>query len=85
MKALNCYYLITSNSYYRFVLEPEVMFKEFSMESFSAYFTDLPHNSLLTLNMHTPESWLVESIYSPYDLDNILLSEVGYVLQKYFI
>ena len=53
------------------------MFKGSSIETFTAHFSDLPHSSLLTLNMHTPNSWLVESVYSPYDLDNILLSEVA--------
>ena len=41
-----------------------------------AVFTDLPHSSLLTLNMDTPHSWLVEAVWSPHDLDNIHLEGV---------
>ena len=44
----------------------------------SAKFTDLPQKSLLTLGMQPPESWLVESVRTQYDLDNILLEEVKY-------
>ena len=39
-------------------------------------FESLPSKALLTLGMDAPESWLVESVRSPYDLDNIYLEEV---------
>ncbi|XP_064615079.1 UDP-glucose:glycoprotein glucosyltransferase 1-like [Liolophura sinensis] len=66
-------------NFYRYVLEPEIRFKVDGSYSAgpSAKFTDMPQKSLLTLNMDPPESWLVESVMSPYDLDNILLEEVA--------
>lgn len=65
-------------SFYRYVLEPEVTFdSEGALNPGpQARFLDMPQKSLLTLNMKTPESWLVEAVTSPYDLDNILLEEV---------
>ena len=36
----------------------------------------MPHSPLFTLNLNTPESWMVESVRTPYDLDNIYLEEV---------
>jgi len=65
-------------NFYRFVLDPEITFDEQGKQAKgpSARFLDLPHKSLLTLKMDTPESWIVEAVTSPYDLDNILLSEV---------
>ncbi|KAK7090839.1 UDP-glucose:glycoprotein glucosyltransferase 1-like isoform X2 [Littorina saxatilis] len=64
--------------FYRYVLDPEITFRsDGSMtDGPSARFLDLPHKSLLTLAMEPPESWLVESVSSVYDLDNILLEEV---------
>lgn len=41
-----------------------------------ARFMELPESLLLTLNMITPESWMVQSVRSPHDLDNIHLQEV---------
>ncbi|XP_030641719.1 UDP-glucose:glycoprotein glucosyltransferase 2-like [Chanos chanos] len=70
-------------SFYRFVLEPDVSF--LGNDSLSpgpmARFTDIPESPLLTLNMITPESWMVESVRSPYDLDNIHLKEVNGVVK----
>ncbi|GFO47457.1 UDP-glucose:glycoprotein glucosyltransferase 1 [Plakobranchus ocellatus] len=65
-------------SFYRYVLDPEVTFDQDGglTSGPAAKFLDMPQKSLLTLNMDTPESWLVESVTSPYDLDNILLEEV---------
>lgn len=45
-----------------------------------ARFTEIPESPLLTLNMITPESWMVEEVQSPYDLDNIHLQEVCFLL-----
>lgn len=65
-------------SYYRYVLEPEMTFKDDGSLTLgpSAKFTNLPQKSILTLGMQPPESWLVESVRTQYDLDNILLEEV---------
>ncbi|XP_068079738.1 UDP-glucose:glycoprotein glucosyltransferase 2 isoform X2 [Danio rerio] len=69
-------------SFYQYVLEPDVSF--FGNNSLSpgpmARFTEIPESPLLTLNMITPESWMVEAVRSPYDLDNIHLQEVSGVV-----
>ncbi|XP_067300006.1 UDP-glucose:glycoprotein glucosyltransferase 2 isoform X2 [Pseudorasbora parva] len=69
-------------SFYRYVLEPDVSF--FGNDSLSpgpmARFTEIPESPLLTLNMITPESWMVEAVGSSYDLDNIHLQEVSGVV-----
>ncbi|XP_058471290.1 UDP-glucose:glycoprotein glucosyltransferase 1 isoform X1 [Solea solea] len=69
---------IPLKSFYRYVLEPEVTFQ--SDSSFSpgpmAKFLDMPQSPLFTLNLNTPESWMVESVRTRYDLDNIYLQEV---------
>lgn len=61
------------------MLEPEVLFQ--ADGSFSAgpmaKFLDMPQSPLFTLNLNTPESWMVESVNTRYDLDNIYLNEVG--------
>uniref|UniRef100_W5MD03 UDP-glucose ceramide glucosyltransferase-like 1 n=1 Tax=Lepisosteus oculatus TaxID=7918 RepID=W5MD03_LEPOC len=72
--------------FYRFVLEPDVSF--LSNNSLSpgpvAKFVEMPESPLFTLNMITPESWLVESVRSFYDLDNIHLQELnGFVTAEY--
>lgn len=41
-----------------------------------AFFKDMPSKPILTLGMDPPESWLVESVKTHYDLDNIHLEEV---------
>lgn len=60
------------------MLEPEVGFQ--ADGSFSpgpmAKFLDMPQSPLFTLNLNTPESWMVESVHTRYDLDNIYLQEV---------
>uniref|UniRef100_H2UQ26 UDP-glucose ceramide glucosyltransferase-like 1 n=1 Tax=Takifugu rubripes TaxID=31033 RepID=H2UQ26_TAKRU len=65
-------------SFYRYVLEPDVLFQ--ADGSFSAgpmaKFLDMPQSPLFTLNLNTPESWMVESVNTRYDLDNIYLDEV---------
>ncbi|XP_012736496.2 UDP-glucose:glycoprotein glucosyltransferase 1 isoform X1 [Fundulus heteroclitus] len=65
-------------SFYRYVLEPEVAFQ--ADGTFSpgpmAKFLDMPQSPLFTLNLNTPESWMVESVRTRYDLDNIYLQEV---------
>lgn len=44
-----------------------------------AKFLDMPQTPLFTLNLNTPESWMVESIHTRYDLDNIYLEEVCFL------
>jgi len=60
------------------VLEPELEFTEDSgaVSGPFAQFDGLPLKPLLTLGMDPPESWLVESVYAVYDLDNICMNEV---------
>ncbi|XP_072544405.1 UDP-glucose:glycoprotein glucosyltransferase 1 isoform X2 [Salminus brasiliensis] len=69
-------------SFYRYVLEPEVSFM--TDNSFApgpmAKFLDMPQSPLFTLNLNTPESWMVESVHTRYDLDNIYLEEVDSVV-----
>lgn len=66
-------------SFYRFVIEAEPTFKNGPENPpvFKTTFRNLPSSSLLTLNMATPENWLVESVRTPYDLDNIHLAELS--------
>ena len=63
-------------SFYRFVLEPEMRFADNSVKGPVAKFDQLPAKPILTLGMDPPESWLVESVYAVYDLDNICMDEV---------
>uniref|UniRef100_A0A672JT15 UDP-glucose ceramide glucosyltransferase-like 1 n=1 Tax=Salarias fasciatus TaxID=181472 RepID=A0A672JT15_SALFA len=73
-------------SFYRFVLESDVIF--LANETVSpgpvARFSELPESPLLTLNMITPESWMVQAVRSPHDLDNIHLQEVSGVVTAEF-
>ncbi|XP_030613605.1 UDP-glucose:glycoprotein glucosyltransferase 2 isoform X3 [Archocentrus centrarchus] len=73
-------------SFYRFVLEPDVIFLANDTVSPGpvARFIELPETPLLTLNMITPESWMVQAVRSPYDLDNIHLQEVNGVVTAEF-
>lgn len=73
-------------SFYRLVLEPDLTFLRNNSLSPgpSAKFLDMPESPLLTLNMNTPESWLVEAVHSSCDLDNIHLQDVeGVVTANY--
>lgn len=65
-------------SFYRFVIESEPVFRNGPEKPpvQRTMFRNLPSSSLLTLNMATPENWLVESVRTPYDLDNIHLAEI---------
>ncbi|KAM6293155.1 UDP-glucose:glycoprotein glucosyltransferase 2 isoform 3-T6 [Porphyrio hochstetteri] len=73
-------------SFYRFVLESELTYginKHLPSEP-AAKFLQLPESPLLTLNMITPESWLVEAVNSSCDLDNIYLQDIqGTVVAEY--
>lgn len=70
------------HSFYRFVLESDVNFLANDTVSPGpvARFMELPESPLLTLNMITPESWMVQAVRSPHDLDNIHLQEVSCAL-----
>ncbi|CAH2246338.1 UDP-glucose:glyco glucosyltransferase 1 isoform X2 [Pelobates cultripes] len=73
-------------SFYRYVLEPEILFtpeKKLAPGPL-AVFLDMPQSPLFTLNLNTPDSWMVESVRSPYDLDNIYLAEVDSVVTGEF-
>lgn len=50
-----------------------------------ARFVEIPESPLLTLNMITPESWIVQAVRSPHDLDNIHLQEVSQPLDHLVI
>ncbi|KAI5693677.1 hypothetical protein M8J75_003456 [Diaphorina citri] len=65
-------------SFYRFVLESEPGFTPDGtlLPGPGAKFLNMPAEPLLTQNLHVPDNWLVESIASPYDLDNIKLENV---------
>ncbi|CAN9497714.1 unnamed protein product [Ophioblennius macclurei] len=73
-------------SFYRFVLESDVIFLANDTVSPGpvARFSELPESPLLTLNMITPESWMVQAVRSPHDLDNIHLQEVSGVVTAEF-
>ncbi|XP_041360300.1 UDP-glucose:glycoprotein glucosyltransferase 1-like [Gigantopelta aegis] len=73
-------------SFYRCVLEPEVNFNDDGSYTSGPYarFNDLPQKTLLTVIMEPPESWLVQAVRSPYDLDNILLEEVDVAVTAEF-
>ncbi|XP_077200010.1 UDP-glucose:glycoprotein glucosyltransferase 2 isoform X2 [Paroedura picta] len=74
------------NSFYRFVLEPELTSGADNVfpRAPGANFLEMPESPLLTLNMITPESWIVEAVNSSYDLDNIHLKEAeGVVVAEY--
>jgi UDP-glucose:glycoprotein glucosyltransferase len=63
-------------SFYRYVLESEVKYLNGNMNKPFAYFHNMPQSPILTMNMHSPESWMVEAVRSPYDLDNICLKDI---------
>nr|XP_019592750.1 PREDICTED: UDP-glucose:glycoprotein glucosyltransferase 2 [Rhinolophus sinicus] len=63
-------------SFYRFVLEPELTFMASNIIRPAAEFSDIPESPLLTLNMITPEGWMVETVHSNCDLDNIHLKDI---------
>ncbi|XP_020643123.3 UDP-glucose:glycoprotein glucosyltransferase 1 isoform X1 [Pogona vitticeps] len=69
-------------SFYRYVLEPEITFTSDKalVPGPVAKFLDMPQSPLFTLNLNTPESWMVEAVRTSYDLDNIYLEEVESVV-----
>jgi UDP-glucose:glycoprotein glucosyltransferase len=79
-----CQYFSYSSSFYRFVLEPEIHFTSDGRQTSGpmARFANMPTSPLLTQNMQVPENWLVESVRSPYDLDNIRLEDVDSTVHR---
>ncbi|XP_056420029.1 UDP-glucose:glycoprotein glucosyltransferase 1 isoform X2 [Hyla sarda] len=77
---------IPLKSFYRYVLEPEIVFTADHKLSPGpiAKFLDMPQSPLFTLNLNTPDSWMVESVRTPYDLDNIYLEEVDSIVAAEF-
>ncbi|XP_077147439.1 UDP-glucose:glycoprotein glucosyltransferase 1 isoform X1 [Ranitomeya variabilis] len=73
-------------SFYRYVLEPEVVFTSDHKIAPGpiAKFLDMPQSPLFTLSLNTPDSWMVESVRTPYDLDNIYLEEVDSIVAAEF-
>uniref|UniRef100_A0A8C5A477 UDP-glucose ceramide glucosyltransferase-like 1 n=1 Tax=Gadus morhua TaxID=8049 RepID=A0A8C5A477_GADMO len=69
--------------FYRLVLEADVNFlaNDTMSPGPTARFSQLPESPLLTLNMITPDGWMVEAVSSPHDLDNIHLQEVNAVVR----
>jgi len=67
-----------NKSFFRQVLEPSVTFNEDGSLAVGpkAAFHNIPEQPILTLNMHTPDNWLVEPVKSVYDLDNIKLENI---------
>lgn len=76
-------FLCSINSFYRFVLEPELTLVSNNVIEPVAMFLDIPESPLLTLNMITPGGWLVETVHSNCDLDNIHLKDVSYHVNLY--
>ena len=63
--------------FYRYVLQSKPSFDEDGcLKTLSAKFEGLPKETLLTMAMDVPPSWLVAPKESIYDLDNIKLSSV---------
>ena len=67
-----------NKSFFKQVLEPSVSFNDDGSLSLGprAVFHNIPEQPILTLNMHTPDNWLVEPVKSVYDLDNIKLESI---------
>ena len=78
-----CY--ISLCSFYQLVLEPELSFHPdhgLMMEGPVAMFTSLPESPLLTLSLQVPHAWFVEPVQSVYDLDNIHLAGVSWLISS---
>ena len=74
-------------SFYRSVINSRLSFNESGhlIEPHSAaVFQSLPQSPLFTLNMDVPHSWMVQSVYSLYDLDNIHLAAVEREIKAIF-
>ncbi|KAK5964500.1 UDP-Glucose Glycoprotein glucosylTransferase [Trichostrongylus colubriformis] len=64
--------------FYRYVAMPEIQFdKSGKIVENQARFNNLPPKQLLTLSVHSPDAWMVESVFAEYDLDNIRMEQVS--------
>ncbi|KAK5983697.1 UDP-glucose:glycoprotein glucosyltransferase, partial [Trichostrongylus colubriformis] len=64
--------------FYRYVAVPEIQFdKSGKIIENQARFNNLPPKQLLTLSVHSPDAWMVESVFAEYDLDNIRMEQVS--------
>lgn len=66
-------------NFYRYIINEEPNFVDESKNGWptnTGLFESVPTTPLFTLSMSTPEPWLVESVSTPYDLDNIHLDQV---------
>ena len=57
-------------SFYRYVLDTDTDVKK------EALFRNMPGAPILTMNLDVSESWMVEPVNAPYDLDNICLNDL---------
>ncbi|KAG9510100.1 UDP-glucose:glycoprotein glucosyltransferase, partial [Fragariocoptes setiger] len=87
----NCWDKLTEmplNNFYRYVLNHEPRFSDdgtIDQASGGAHFGNaIPKHSLLTLNMATPENWLVEAVKAQDDLDNLHLAASGHSVSAEF-
>ncbi|CEF63031.1 UDP-glucose:glycoprotein glucosyltransferase 1 [Strongyloides ratti] len=63
--------------FYRFVADQEISFTtDGKVISPVAVFENLPKKQLLTLNVISPDSWMIQPIFAEYDLDNIKMESV---------
>uniref|UniRef100_A0A7E4VIA0 UDP-glucose:glycoprotein glucosyltransferase n=1 Tax=Panagrellus redivivus TaxID=6233 RepID=A0A7E4VIA0_PANRE len=63
--------------FYRLALKDEPTFDSTGKTvSPTIAFSELPSKQLLTLNVISPDSWMVQPIYALYDLDNIKMQSV---------
>ncbi|KAI3382756.1 hypothetical protein SNEBB_007742 [Seison nebaliae] len=67
---------IPIKSFYRFVINDAIEFTSNNVVKPKAQFDGLPEAALFTLSLKTPDAWVVEAKYSPYDLDNIHLQQL---------
>ena len=67
------------NKYYRYALSGDVSFEDDGAQTIGAgaIFTQLPSTPILTLGMHTLNSWMISPETAIYDLDNIVLADLG--------
>lgn len=78
-----CFCLYFVNSFYRFVLELELMLMVNDNIGLVVKFLDISELFFLTFNMIIFEGWLVEIVYSNCDFDNIYLKDVSYYIKLY--
>jgi len=66
-------------NFYRYIINEEPNFVDDENKTWpvnTGLFESIPTTPLFTLAMSVPENWLVESVSTPYDLDNIHLDQV---------